>query len=83
LRIIAIGGPGFRSASFPKSFDIPTLFPELFLSNDERSWVTAAHAAARIKEIENANEYLSRVDKPYLQERKKQILSQIENARGK
>jgi len=53
------------------------------LSNDELSWVTAAHAAARIKEIENANEYLSRVDKPYLQERKKQILSQIENARGK
>ena len=53
------------------------------VSNDERSWVTAADAAARIGEIENANEYLSRVDKPDLQERKKQILSQIEDARGK
>ena len=53
------------------------------VSNDERSWVSAADAAVCIGEIENANEYLSHVVEPYLQERKKQIVSRIEDLKGK
>ena len=51
--------------------------------SDARSWITAADAAERIGELDNALEYLSRVDEPYLQERKKQILLRIEEAKGK
>ncbi len=70
---------------FPKSLVVEYLrdLVKRSVSNDERSWVTAADVAVRIGEFENANEYLSHVVEPYFQERKKKILSSIEAARSK